>query len=365
MFWIIFAYYWENVDTGNCGTYSSITYSGDTLYVSYYDVDDGDLKYAWKIGDTWHYYTIDSSGDVGQFTSIYVYRGTVWISYYDNTNGDLKCASGSGTDFNVETVDATGNVGLYSSIVVENGVPHIFYYDATNGDFKHAYKSGGWTKEVIDNRGDSGLWTSAFLGSDGNIYATYYSQTYTNLHLAVIDGSVNIYTVDNGGKYSSVAVADDGTVHISYMGYYGDLLHAYGIPPNFTIDTVDNNTEAGYWTDITLDRYGQPIISYVQGTSPARLCVARFTGVWNYYPTVDTVAGSNGTSITLMGEDGYVSYFRGYPVNGLRVMVFPQLGIRKLPPESVKKTGVFDILGRKGRHGRIVFRKGKKIIILK
>ena len=367
MITLIFAFYYEDVDPGNCGTYSSITSSKDSLFVSYYDIDDGDLKLAWKVGDNpWHYTTVDTVGDVGMFTSIYNYRGTLWISYYDNTNGDLKCATGSGTDFNIELVDQTGNVGMYSSIVVRNGIPHIFYYDATNGDLKHAYKTSGvWETEVIDNRNDCGLWTSAFLDENGDIYITYYSQTSNDLHVAIINGTLTICTVSEGGEYSSVAVADDGTIHMAFLGPSGSLLHAYGLPPSFTVDTVDATPQAGYWTDIVLDQYGNPIISYVLSLTYDYTNVARFTGSWELYPMVDTTAGSNGTSITLIGEDVCLSYFKGYPINGLRVMFFPQLGVSEPPEEPVKNKGVFDVLGRPGGQGRIIFKNGKKIIILK
>src|SRR5262245_14134928 len=60
-------------------------------HVSYYDEDNGNLKYARKSGGTWTPTTVDnSSNTVGLFTSIAIDgSGNPHISYYDDTNGNL------------------------------------------------------------------------------------------------------------------------------------------------------------------------------------------------------------------------------------------------------------------------------------
>ncbi|RMG12562.1 MAG: hypothetical protein D6729_16280, partial [Deltaproteobacteria bacterium] len=54
------------------GRFTDIVAAGDgTLHVSYYDRDNGDLKYARRAGDgSWSTHTVDAAGDVGWFTSI-------------------------------------------------------------------------------------------------------------------------------------------------------------------------------------------------------------------------------------------------------------------------------------------------------
>lgn len=86
--------------TGNVGQYASLalTSTGGPK-MSYYDASNGNLKYASCSGsvstwcDTWYTATVDSSSsDVGAYTSIALYNDNPKISYYDLTNGDLKYA---------------------------------------------------------------------------------------------------------------------------------------------------------------------------------------------------------------------------------------------------------------------------------
>lgn len=69
-----------------------------STYASYYDAPNGNLKYGYSdnyLG--WHTEPVDTTGDVGQFTSISLSKkGDVnfpHISYYDVTNGNLKYAT--------------------------------------------------------------------------------------------------------------------------------------------------------------------------------------------------------------------------------------------------------------------------------
>jgi hypothetical protein len=64
-------------------------------YISYYEVYQGDLKFAWWTGTTWTIQTADSAGDVGEYTSLALdAAGHPHISYYDHSNGDLTYAVG-------------------------------------------------------------------------------------------------------------------------------------------------------------------------------------------------------------------------------------------------------------------------------
>jgi len=69
----------------------------NNIFVSYYDDDNRDLKFAKSTdgGAAWlmeNIRTVDSSGYVGKYTSLCAAGDCVFIAYYDETNGSLKFA---------------------------------------------------------------------------------------------------------------------------------------------------------------------------------------------------------------------------------------------------------------------------------
>lgn len=138
-------------------------------HISYYDVTNKQLKYAYWDGDwyatprtgTWNISVVDINQDTGRFSSLVIDQATntSHICYYDYTNGNLKYAQGSpGNPWQTQTVDGNtgpyalggdndsldeGDVGLYCSIdLTTTGLPAISYYDNSHGDLKFAYASG-------------------------------------------------------------------------------------------------------------------------------------------------------------------------------------------------------------------------------
>ena len=142
--------------TNAVGEYvSAAAYGSDYVYLAYYDASNSALKFnnVSRGGSDPTYLTIgtpktlDSIGTVGKYTSIACSADgvTIYISYYDETNGDLKLAksTNSGSTFVISTVDSTGNVGQYASIAVDGSNVYISYYDVTNGDLKIAKSLDG------------------------------------------------------------------------------------------------------------------------------------------------------------------------------------------------------------------------------
>jgi hypothetical protein len=149
-------------EEGGVGAYSSIDIDDQGKpHISYYDIENKTLKYAYWGGawtgvpspPAWIISTVDPAlADVGRFSSLVVNDndGTSHICYYDLTNGDLKYAQGNyhGIPFQIQVVDGSladgdgvneGDVGAYCSIDLNSaGLPGISYYDNSHADLKVA-----------------------------------------------------------------------------------------------------------------------------------------------------------------------------------------------------------------------------------
>jgi hypothetical protein len=92
------------------------------------------------------------------------------VSYYDLQNGQLKYAvEQADGSWNTLVVDASGDVGAYSSLELDaQGQPHISYMDAKQQSLKYAVASEGvWMAETIDANGATGRNTSLALDRSG------------------------------------------------------------------------------------------------------------------------------------------------------------------------------------------------------
>lgn len=294
------------------GQYTSIAVDGSNLYISYYDVTNGDLKFAKSTdgGDNFNVSTVDSIGDVGKYTSLAVNGSSIYISYYDETNQDLKFAKstdsgdsfssimtvdsaqevGQYTDIAVEgtniyisyyssvssnlklahssndgvdwmapngkltTVDSAGEVGQYTSLAVEGTSLYISYYDITNQDLKFAYSSNNgllWDTYIVDDTGDTGQHTSLVLYA-GSLYLTYYDITDGELWIA--------RSTDNGATWpTKIAVDTSGNVGQYSSLFYGTNLYAsYYDADNADLKFARSNDGGGTWgTVLTIASGGQ------------------------------------------------------------------------------------------------------------
>ncbi|MFZ5467953.1 MAG: hypothetical protein ACOZIN_00835 [Myxococcota bacterium] len=79
---------------------------------------------------------VEPGPDVGRYTDVAVHNGQVFVSYYDVTNGDVKLAlrstDGTWRTMRVDGTDA--DLGLYSSVAVDSdGYPGLSYFQKGGG----------------------------------------------------------------------------------------------------------------------------------------------------------------------------------------------------------------------------------------
>ncbi len=298
---------------GTVGWSTSIAVdAADNVHISYKDSTNSDLKYATNIGGSWAVGAVDCEGDVGSSTSIVVDSGGwVHISYYDSTNGDLKYATNAGGEWVLDTVDSEGDVGGVTSIAVDsNDIVHISYSDITKGDLKYATNAGGtWTSSAIDDACDVSSSTSIAVDSADMIHISYYDSTNDDLKYATnASGTWSVDIVDdvgNVGAFNSMAIDWTCKAHISYYDTTcRDLKYATNGGGGWELSAVDSYDDVGWHTSIAVDRTGRVHISYYD-FAYARLKYATFSA-FSVFELSGIMAGWNLVSIPLV-DHGYMA----------------------------------------------------------
>ncbi len=184
----------EIVDDG--GIYTSIGVKSDGTPCIAYTSEEGGLKYAERIGETWVITTVDGEAEGWDVSLAIDYMDRPHISYYGN--GYLKHAIGYESGFETESVDYVTYGGWGSSIDTHEGDPCISYYDYLDRDLKYARRTAeGWAIETVDAEGNVG-WHSSLSLQDGYAHITYYDVTNGDLKKGVegvIAGNLQIESV--------------------------------------------------------------------------------------------------------------------------------------------------------------------------
>lgn len=186
----------ETVDARSAtGKFNSLALDGKGMpYISYSDVDAGDLRYTKWDGSEWNFSAPDtqkqSDGWVGIGSSIEIDQaGNPHIAYVDVTHRHIKYASWTGKGWKSEIVDAiTGkadNIDRISLKFDSKQQPHLAYWDSGLGVLRHAtLTSKGWRAETVDSADTVGLYPSLAIDGNDEIYISYYDMANGVLRLA-------------------------------------------------------------------------------------------------------------------------------------------------------------------------------------
>jgi hypothetical protein len=300
----------------NVGQYTSLAFSppGSPLgsnkpFISYYDVTNGDLKFAGK-GDIpgigYGKMTVDSTGYVGSYTSLaFDGAGYPAISYQDDSRIDLKFARWNGVTWDLTTVDSTGSTGRYTSLAFDgSGYPAISYQDVYNADLKFARWNGvTWDLTIVDSTGNVGYFTSLAFDGAGNPAISYYDGTNNDLKFAYNDPffgwqTTVVDSTSNTGWYTSLAFDGSGYPAISYLDVSNlDLKFARWMGTDirggyyWLTETVDSTDNVGWYTSLAFDGAGNPAISYtdvINGDLKYAHKAADHPGTWDLQAVATT-----------------------------------------------------------------------------
>lgn len=146
------------ITSGDLGRHAAIDAAGDSLYVTHYDGQYGDLVLT----------EFDLEGRKIRST---------WV---DGIPAGAQVVAGpSGARGGVE--EPGDDVGKYADVVAAaDGTLHVSYYDETNGDLRYVRRApdGKWSSPVVVDGADtdSGLYTSISLDPNGNPAIAYFQR---------------------------------------------------------------------------------------------------------------------------------------------------------------------------------------------
>lgn len=319
---------------GNEGQSSSLAMLSGTPVISYYDVDNQDLRIiAFGYGD----FLLDTNGDVGRSTSLNMSASGQWmVSYYDATNGALKLAEylpPPQDRVRFHTVDGSNTVGLYTSLALDgSGNPSIAYH-VPPGQLRYALCTAGcgttsptWAVNVVDVIDNVGQYSSMLLAAGGIPRITYYDAVNGDLKYALCSGGCTgagatwtISSVESAGivgQYTSLALNPAGDTRVSYLDVAnGSLRYAEctegcsTTSPTWSISTVDTIGNVGVGTSLALTASGEPRIAYYDATSGDLKYASGSGSIWSIsrLSTIGNV-GINPSLVLSSTEEPRITY---------------------------------------------------------
>ena len=268
----------ETVDyKGKVGRYTAIALDhNDYPHISYCNIGDYDLKYAYWDGEKWINETVDSHGAVGIPTAIALDSNDYpHIAYCDVGHKDLDYAYWDGNEWNI-TKKIDDDAFSHLAIAVDsNDHPHIAYAGYRHGGLKYAYWDGNeWNIEIVDPDSNvywSSLWAHSIIMKDDYPYIAYGCGNELKYAHKDNEGWKIETILTEGGEitYASMRMDSNGYPHIAYHGMENhDLKYVYWDGSKWNVETVASEGYIGGACSLALDSHDYPHIACYRTDSP-------------------------------------------------------------------------------------------------
>jgi hypothetical protein len=205
--------------------------------------------YAYFNGASWSMVLVDNPGNVDYVSIALDSAGNPGISYYDVNQDMLKYAFRRGSTWTVENVSMGG--GMYNSLAMDSaGNPRISYHSGTvsAGFLKYAWKTGSvWHTEYVDTSAANTGWCSSLeIDTSDRPHISYWEYTSGKLRYAV--GSAA--GADHVGIYRP-------STHMFYLDYNGNGVWNGAVTDRrYTFGIAGDLPLSGDWNDDGKDEIG-------------------------------------------------------------------------------------------------------------
>lgn len=255
----------EIIDSGGFGNSFALSPDGSPS-ASYINEKEG-LIFIQKNGSgNWKKEIVDASAFAGNETSLAFGSEENPNILYIDKNFFLKLAKKDDEGWQIEKIFAGAALSLKLAFN-EKGESFISFWDKNKGAMSFGKKENGeWKIEVIESV-EVGWWNDFALNErEEKFYISYYDFKNKDLLCAFFDNEgLRKELVDfegDVGRFNSIFTDRENNLHISYFDKENsNLKYAKKIDSGWEIETADK--QGGERTNISLDKKGNPVISYI------------------------------------------------------------------------------------------------------